>query len=235
MEWKDTAIVLNLNRYSDSLTIVSCLTSKYGVCKGAIKNTKNGRSSSAIGNIVSVSWRGRLEGHLGRFDIMSYESIYPFVYDNKEKMNSIMSLCDLFNTSLAPKEPNKVLYDYLEDFLYSIKYKEKDWLKRLLFIEVELLSHMGFGLDITKCAVSGETIGLEYISPKTGRAISKAIGDPYESKLFKLPKIFQDFTSSYNKDEMLYALKITKYFLEKNITLPESRKNLERSLEGSLV
>jgi DNA repair protein RecO (recombination protein O) len=233
MEWKDTGVVVHINHYNDNLMIVSCVTSKYGLCKGAVKNTKKIRGSISVGNIISMTWRGRLEDHLGKFAILSHESIYPFIYADQMRMVALMSLCDLFHISLAEKEPQKVLYNYLEDFLYSIKYSEKDWLKRLLFIELELLSHIGFGLDLTKCAVSGELENLKYISPKTGRAISESVGAPYKEKIFYLPEILKNFESDVY-DDLFYALKVTKYFLEKNINIPESRNKLEQILQKEI-
>lgn len=230
MEWKDTGVVVHLNYYNDNLIIVSCITSKYGLCKGAVKNTKKIRGSIAVGNIISVTWRGRLEDHLGKFTVLSHESIYPFIYADQVKMVSLMSLCDLFHISLAEKEPQKALYNYLEDFLYSIKYGDKDWLKRLLFIEIELLSHIGFGLDLSKCGVSGKSDDLKYISPKTGRAISGSVGDAYKEKIFYLPDILKDFNSDIY-DDLFYSLKITKHFLEKNLEIPESRNKLEQILQ----
>ncbi|MCH9754029.1 MAG: DNA repair protein RecO, partial [Alphaproteobacteria bacterium] len=189
--------------------------------------------SISLGNIISITWRGRLEDHLGKFNVLSHESVYPFVYANQMKMISLMSLCDLFYVALAEKEPQKVLYGYLEDFLYSIKYDESYWLNRLLFIELELLSHIGFGLDLEKCAVSNKSEGLSYISPKTGRAVSKEVGEQYKDKLFYFPKVLQDFESD-DIEELFYALKITKYFLEKNLDIPESRNKLEQILQKEI-
>ena len=231
MEWKDTAIVLNVHSYNDTLLIVSCLASKYGLCSGTVRNTKSGRNVVAVGNIISVSWRGRLESHLGQFNIASHESIYPFIYDNQEKMIAMISLCSIFHRSLAHKEPQKNLYNYLEDFLYAVKYDEKTWLKRLLFIELELLSHIGFGLDLDKCAISGDRDNLCYLSPKTGRALSREVGEQHKTKLFKLPEVFHDFDMDVSVEEMFYALKITKHFLEKNLEIPETRNKLEQILQ----
>jgi len=231
MEWKDTAIVIHVHSYNDELLIISCLSSKYGLCSGSMRNTKANRGVACIGNVISVTWRGRLETHLGKFAVNGHESIYPFIYHDERKMLAMVSLCELFYKNLSPKEPQKSLYRYLEDFLYSIKYDEENWLKRLVFIELELLSHVGFGLDLTKCAISGSVDNLIYLSPKTGRAISKEIGALYEGKLFKLPRLFYDFDGGFLTEELIYALRVTKHFLTKHLVISESRNKLEEILQ----
>ena len=190
MEWKDSAIILHRSKYSDKIMLLTCFSSQYGLSRGSIRNAKKNQSTTDVGNIVSLSWRGRLEEHLGRFSIESHESVYPFIYHDIAKMSAMSNLCEIFRYGLAPKEPNKVLYRYLEDFLYAMKYNESNWLQRMLFLEMEFLSHSGFGLDLSKCGVTGSASELAYISPKTGRAISQEIGNPYKEKLFKITGSF---------------------------------------------
>lgn len=224
MEWKDSAIILHRSKYSDKLMVLTCFSSKHGLARGAVGNNKKNQSITDVGNIVSLSWRGRLEEHLGKFKIESCETIYPFIYSDAVKMSAMINLCDIFRNVLAPKDPSKVLYGYLEDFLYSIKYNENNWLQRLLFLELEILSHSGFGLDLSKCAATGSEENLYYISPKTGKAISKEAGFPYDSKLFKMTETLKDIESEAGLADILESLSITQYFLEKHLNIPESRK-----------
>jgi len=232
MEWNDTLIVLNVHNYNDAIVIVSGLTNNYGVRSGSLKNSKATRNSIAIGNILAVSWRGRLENHLGHFKINSCESIYPFIYNINHKILAMMGACQLFYKGLPPKEPQKSLYAYLEDFLYALKYDDGQWLKRLLLLEMELLSGIGFGFDLNKCAVSGVVDNLSYLSPKTGRAVAELEGKPYANKLFRLPEIMKDINAETSTRDVIYSLKITRYFLDKYVEMPELRNNLELILQN---
>lgn len=224
MEWKDSAIILHRSKYSEKLMVLTCFSSRNGLSRGAISNAKKNQSITDVGNVVSVSWRGRLEEHLGRFSIESHETIYPFIYHDIAKMSALANLCELFRYGLAPKDPNKVLYGYLEDFLYAMKYNESNWLQRMLFLEMEFLSHSGFGLDLSKCGVAGGNEDLAYISPKTGRAISAEVGLPYKTKLFRMTQSLQRVDCEAGIEDVLESLKVTQYFLEKHFKIPESRK-----------
>jgi len=53
--------------------------------------------------------------------------------------------------------------------------------------EIGLLGELGFGLDLASCAATGATDDLVYVSPKTGRAVSRAAGEPYRDRLLVLP------------------------------------------------
>ena len=89
MEWKDSAIILHRSKYSDKIMVLTCFSSKHGLSRGSISNAKKNQSITDVGNIVSLSWRGRLEEHLGKFSIESHESVYPFIYHNIAKMSAM--------------------------------------------------------------------------------------------------------------------------------------------------
>jgi DNA repair protein RecO (recombination protein O) len=241
MEWEDSGIILGSHNYSDSLIIVSCLTNKYGLRRGSVRNAKNKKQQIYVGNVVTLSWRGRLEEHLGKFEIKSCESVYPFLYNNQKKLLSLLSICELLKSCLTEKEPQKDLYLYLEDFIYLLKFSEKEWLKVVILLEIDILAKLGFGFDVKSCAVSGTTENLEYLSPKTGRVVSKTVGKEYKDKLFKLPKIFIDHEHDPTIEEIVEALKITKYFFEKNLLklrgmkLPSIRNSLQQTLQNCVT
>ena len=237
MEWEDAAIIINAANYSDGLVILTTMTKMHGMRKAMVKNTKQNKALTYPGNVVNILWHGRLEEHLGSFIIKSCESIYPFVYHDRHKMLSLQSMCSLFALCLNEKERQQELYEGLEDFVYLIKFAERDWLKQVVILELRLLAMSGFGLDVDKCTVSGSTIDLLYLSPKTGKAVSAEAGEPYKDRLFSLPKIFTDYEYSPSNEELAYALNITKHFFEKNVLLlkrsplPPTRIMLQNSLQ----
>jgi len=122
-------------------------------------------------------------------------------------------------------------------FLHAIKHDD-DWLRKLVFLEMTLLGYIGCGLDLSECAVSKEQENLVYISPSTGRAVSKEAGRTYHDKLFLLPQfLISDDQTKPSLAELLYALNVTKYFFtkfmkaQKNLSIPKIRIMLEDILK----
>lgn len=237
MELEGQAIILESQEHLNDLLIISVLFERHGIRKGAIKNSKHNKAALAVGNILNLRWYARLENHLGSFNIKSFDTIAPFVYHNKKKLLSLLSICSLYKACLIEKEPQNNLFLQLENFLYALKFNNSLWLNMFAILELELLSKSGFGLDLTRCTLTGSVENLAYISPKTGKAVAKKPGERYKNKLFILPKLFIDPNESLTDNEIAYALQITRYFLEKNIfsikkeDFPILRKELEDILK----
>lgn len=240
MEWSDQGIVIAIDKYNEQSAIVSCLTQKRGLCRGFVKNTKSKTvlKSLFIGNIVHLSWSARLEQHLGNWKILSHETILPYFYHDQKKLTAVASICALTNTILLEKEGNEQIFLELGKFLYSMK-SDSNWPKNLVLLELLLLQHIGYGLDLSCCAASGVTDNLTYISPKSGRALSLDSGKPYHDKLFLLPRFFiAPELDPLDLDELIYALNVTKYFFEKfialqnNISIPKIRIILQDVLKA---
>jgi len=238
MEWSDHGVIIAINKYNEESAIVSCLTQKRGLCRGFIKNihSKTFSKSIFIGNIVHISWSARLEQHLGSWKILSYETLAPFFYHDNKKLTAVGSICAIINTLLAEQEQHEELFNELIKFLYSIKF-DNYWLKELIFLELSLLSDIGYRLDLSSCAVTGMNSNLKYISPSTGRAVCAEAGKNYSSKLFLLPKFLIDLSIEQpNREDIIYVLGITKHFFnkfissQKNLAIPKIRIMLENIL-----
>ena len=107
----------------------------------------------------------------------------------------------------------------------------KDWIKEYINWELLLLSEIGYGLDLSKCTVSGETKDLLYVSPKSGKAVSKKVGENYKNKLLNLPKFLIDKNINPEEDSLKKGIILTGYFLNKflknnNKKMPFYRKNI---------
>ena len=112
------------------------------------------------------------------------------------------------------------------------------WPSLMVRWELELLTDLGFGLDLNECAGTGSRDNLIYVSPKSGRAVSQGAGEPYKDKLLKLPLFLRaDGSASVSKDDLLSGMDLTGYFLEKyvysprGLKLPESRYRLQEYLK----
>lgn len=236
MDWESPAIVLGLQDYNGELMIMLTLTHEYGLRKGIVRSTKKNKPALAAGNLVKVKWQGRLEAHLGTFTIQSHESIAQFVYHERQKLLALLSICELFKLCLLEKEPQKFLYTQLEDFLYALRFHNPLWINLFAMLELELLSKVGFGLDLEKCAATGSTKDLAYISPWTGKAVSSISGEPYKTKLFPMPKLFLNPSEQAEEKDLALAMRITRYFFMKNVfagkqnQFPSARVALESTL-----
>ena len=127
------------------------------------------------------------------------------------KIYAIDSICSLCSIGLPEKAPHPQIFDALYKIFISIK--NDNWLKQYALFELLFLAQMGFGLDLTKCAVTGSRENLYYISPKTGRAVTKEVGNLYKNKLFIIPKFFLHEDVGASDDEIYSALMITGHFL----------------------
>ena len=229
MNLTDEGIAIGVKKFSYSTNLMKILTKDNGIYSGLIRIKKNqGNSGVNIpGNTLSVNWRARLSEHLGFFNtelIKSRSSNYLNSSINLEVLNSICSLMDIF----PEREECIDLYNIIEELLDNLN-NTRLW--PFLYIKFELLfiERMGYGLDLSSCAVNGSTDNLNWVSPKTGRAVSVIGAKGWEDRLLKLPEFLgQNEIKSVSKDDLLDSLKLTEFFLIKRV-YSQYAKNLSSS------
>ena len=229
MNLNDEGIAIGVKKFSDSTNLMKILTKDNGIYSGLIRIKKNqGNSGVNIpGNTLSVNWRARLSEHLGFFNtelIKSRSSNYLNSSINLEVLNSICSLMDIF----PEREECIDLYNIIEELLDNLN-NTRLW--PFLYIKFELLfiERMGYGLDLSSCAVNGSTDNLNWVSPKTGRAVSALGAKGWEDRLLKLPEFLgQNEIKSVSKADLLDSLKLTEFFLIKRV-YSQYAKNLSSS------
>ena len=229
MNLTDEGIAIGVKKFSDSTNLMKILTKDNGIYSGLIRIKKNqGNSGVNIpGNTLSVNWRARLSEHLGFFNtelIKSRSSNYLNSSINLEVLNSICSLMDIF----PEREECIDLYNIIEELLDNLN-NTRLW--PFLYIKFELLfiERMGYGLDLSSCAVNGSTDNLNWVSQKTGRAVSALGAKGWEDRLLKLPEFLgQNEIKSVSKADLLDSLKLTEFFLIKRV-YSQYAKNLSSS------
>lgn len=237
MEWKDTGIILSARKHGESSLIIRAFTPSRGVHAGLVRASKKSRNIYQVGNIVELSWKARLEEHLGNYICELKHSIAGYVLSDSARLIAMQSACTLVEQTMPERDPHPELYYVMEDFLLKLKQTNNQqlttnnhWLSSYILLEIELLRQLGYGLDLETCAATGTKEDLAYISPKTGRAVSKEAGDPYKDKLFKYPNLDSAETSL---EEIKNGLALTTHFLTKSLaeishkTMPECRTRLE--------
>ena len=238
MKWQDTGIVVSTKKYGESSLILNLFTENHGLHSGLIKfaNSKNTRNMYQVGNICTVEWTGRLEDQLGYYKSETEKYVSHNIINNSLKIDVLISLSSLLNKLLADRQVHSSLFLNTINFINYLNNNEKYWMLKYIRWELKFLSELGFGLDLTKCAVTGSKNDLQFISPKSGRAVSAEGAGEWRNKLFILPKFFLlDNEYTDDKSELLKGIKITTFFLNRYVSsigleLPDVRDRFTNKL-----
>ena len=244
MQIKGNGIILEKKKIGENSLLVKLFTQDQGIVHGAINNahSKQNARIAQLGNLVNFTWQARLIEHLGVFKIELVRPISFKIFSSQFKMHIIQSMLAIIAFALPEGVCEQPIYNRLIEFLDKLSYSDElgtiymDYLQ----FEIMILSDLGFKIDVDSCAVTNKTDNLFYISPKTGRAVTKEIGLAFHDKLFILPDYFVS-PRTISLGEMLIGLRITGYFLQKNIfhlkreNSLEIRDNLIRHIESKLI
>ena len=229
--WDDEGLILSSINYSETSLILKVFTRNHGVQKGFVRGAKSKKKSNIYegGNLVNISFKSRTEDMLGIF-LVDLIKLMPLLYLNDlKKFSCIISIINLLEFSLLENETETELYFFTKNLINKIFSNEEGWIEEYIRWEVYLLKKIGFGLELSKCILSNKKTNLSYVSPKSGCAVNKEAGKPWEKKLLELPK-FLISDDKANSSELSKGFKITTYFLTKfansiDKILPFTRSN----------
>lgn len=224
MEWIDEGIVLSAQPHGETSVIVTLLTATHGRHAGLVSGGQSGRHQATlmIGNHVSVRWRARLADHLGNFSMeVITPTAAPWLCD-PEILALIASAAAVTEASLPERQPMAALYDGLLA-LFSIQNRSL-WGPAYISWEIGVLKALGYGMDLSCCALTGVCDGLAYISPRTGRAVTAEAAAPYKDKLLPLPA-FLCGAANWGDEDIVKGLDLTGHFLSQNVFAhPQNRR-----------
>jgi DNA repair protein RecO (recombination protein O) len=232
MNWTDTAFVLGTRRYGESGLIVELLTRERGRHAGLVRGGQSPRRRALVqpGNEVAATWRGRLPEHLGTLDCELLRAHAAQFLDDPDRLAALNSAVALLLAALPERQPHADCHASFAALLQRLE-TTKDWPRAYVVWECELLASVGFGLDLARCAVRGTNRDLAYVSPRTGRAVSRDIGAPYEDRLLPLPAfLWRDAPAA--PADIVAGLSLTRHFLRVHVLepqrsgLPEARERL---------
>jgi len=242
MEWRDTGFVLAARRHGETSLIVELLTAEHGRHAGLVRGGQSPRRRALLqpGNRVAASWRGRLPEHLGTLDCELIEAHAARLLDDPDRLAALSAATSLLATALPEQEPHGDLYRSFAGLLQALD-SGPLWALSYVTWECELLAGLGFGLDLTRCAATGANEDLAYVSPRTGRAVSRAAGRPYHDKLLPLPGFLWHpgrTERPASRADIVAGLALTQYFLLHHVLaphggkLPEARERLADRMRG---
>ena len=236
MEWTDDAIVLDVRPHGETSAIVSLLTRDQGRHPGLVRGGAGKRMRGVLqpGNRVRATWRARLADHLGTYSLEPLHGYAAAVLTDALRLAGLSAACAVAERSLPEREAHAVIHDGLLVLLDSLA--TEDWPTVYVKWELGLLAEIGYGLDLSECAATGANDDLAWVSPRTGRAVSRAAGEPYQDKLLALPAFLLNPGGIGGAGEIAAGLKLTGYFLERNLfaphgaSLPAARQRLAERL-----
>lgn len=222
MDWIDEGIVLGARPHGENAAIVTLLTREHGRHMGLVHGgaSRSKRPLLQAGNRVKAEWRARLSEHLGSYSCEMVTAHAALLLDDPLKLTGLTAACAVADGVLPEREPHAAVFAGFEALL--IAFESEAWPVVLVHLELGLLKELGFRLDLEKCAVSGIGEELIYVSPRSGRAVSREAGAPYAEKLLALPG-FLAGGEDYGPSEILCGLELTGYFLERHLFWPHNR------------
>ena len=167
-----------------------------------------------VGAQLDLTWSARLEDHRGSFKVELVRARTVNAMNDRILTAGLTTVRTILSRVLPERHAYDNFYRTTEDLLDLLS-QPKVWPLAYLHWELELLSVLGYGLDLSKCAISGCTDNLRYVSPRTGRAISEQAAGVWAPKLLNLPPII--LKGSQNSGSIIDGLKLTGYFLTKKV------------------
>jgi DNA repair protein RecO (recombination protein O) len=221
MEWTDEGIILGTRRHGETSAIVEAMTRGHGRHLGLVRGGRSSRMSPLLqpGNAVQLTWRARLDEHLGNFAIEATELHAARMMDNRSALFGLTHVAGLIRL-LPERDKHSGVYEAL---CVMMRHFDEPLLAGPLTVRFEaaMLGELGFGLDLSSCAATGSNEMLTHVSPKSGRAVSAAAAAPYADRLMPLPAFMtRADVGAVQPDELRQGMMLTGYFLRRHVYEP---------------
>lgn len=232
MEWVDDAIVLGARPFGEGKLVAEVFARAHGRYGGVVHA---GRKSTPIlqsGNIVHCGWKARLSEQLGFFQPLELSEPHATrLLDDPIALAGLSSAVSLVRGATPERQAYPNLYDALLVLVEAMPQNEI-WPALYARFELGLLAALGYGLDLTRCAVTGETGNLGWVSPRTGRAATVEAGAPHADVLLRLPPFLTDPEAELASGDVADAFALAGFFLERRVFdakgegMPQARRRL---------
>jgi DNA repair protein RecO (recombination protein O) len=216
MQWDGEGLIVGVRRHGESSVIAEVMVEGRGRQLGLIRGGRSSKLAATLqpGNSVQVSWRARLEEHLGTFTLELLEARAAGLIADRLKLYASQIVCEHLRL-LPERDP----HDRLLGIAIRILDQEGTPVElgaSVARFELILLDELGFGLDLSSCAATGVTRDLSHVSPKSGRAVSRAAAEPYLNRLLRLPPFLVGYADP-TPDDVADAFRLTGHFLDMHV------------------
>jgi DNA repair protein RecO (recombination protein O) len=224
MEWEDDAFVLSARSHGETGAIVELLTAERGkfvahVAGGASRKMKPFLQAGAK---VIARYRSRVSDQLGSVVLEPVGEGPAALFDDPLALAGLASAAAVAAGALPEREPHPGAYHALEALIGALAHPDI-WPAVYVRFEAGLLQDLGFEMDFSRCTVTGSTDDLIYVSPRTGRAVSRAAGEPYKDRLLALPLFLLSAQGGLREGDIRAGLDLTAHFLEQQVFGPMNR------------
>ncbi|MEP0943541.1 MAG: DNA repair protein RecO [Rhizobiaceae bacterium] len=240
MEWTDEAIVLGVRKHGETTVIAELMTRDRGRHLGLVQGGRSRTMRPVLqpGNSVRVTWRARLDEHLGQFRIEPERLRAAELMENAHGIYALQTLASHLRL-LPERDAHMALYETLSIVLDNLQ--AADIAAELVVrFELAMLDELGFGLDLSACAATGTRQNLVYVSPRTGRAVSHEAGQPWADRMLMLPSFLLERDlerlESASLEDIEAGFALTKHFFWRNIhgprgiEIPPERESLLKAV-----
>jgi DNA repair protein RecO (recombination protein O) len=233
MQWTDEGIVLSAKRHGEANAILELMTREHGRHLGLVRGGAGSRMRPVLqpGNSVNAVWRARLDEHLGNYTIEALRLRSSISMGASHAVYGVTHVAALARL-LPERDPHQSVHAALEEIMDRLDDAHRAGPLVARF-ELALLAELGFGLDLAQCVVTGGKSDLLYVSPKSGRAVSREAGEPWRDKLMRLPAFLADMDTVEEPSpaDVADAFEITGFFLARHVfeprglALPDARRH----------
>ncbi len=182
------------------------------------------------GNLIEARWVARLPDQLGSLTGELVHATAAAAMQDRLALAVLSAACATAAGALPEREPHRRVFGGLLRVLARLA-AGSAVLTDLVRWELELLAELGFGLDLALCAVTGSATDLAYVSPRTGRAVSRQAAGAWAERLLKLPA-FLAGNAAADMPAWRDGLALTGHFLardafgSRHLPLPPARVRL---------
>lgn len=240
MNFEDDAIVLSAKPYAETGAIVHVLTSEHGHMAAHIAGGASRRMKPILqmGSRVLFKYKARTSEQLGSATIEALDGDQQDLLEHPMALLGLQCACLITQDSLSEREPQASVFHAFTTLMGIMPFDDI-WPAIYVRFEAGLLEAMGFGLSLSSCAVTGDVDDLIYVSPRSGRAVSRRAGEAFKDKLLKLPRFLLSSQGGIENHDIANGIALTGYFLERHVynpqnkPLPEVRSRLLQAMSGA--
>jgi DNA repair protein RecO (recombination protein O) len=224
MEWTDEGRIIAVRSHGETSAVVEVLTAANGRHAGLVRGGRSRTMRPVLqpGNRVRAVWRARLEEHLGNFQIEADQLSAGQLMEDPLALSGLNAACAMASACLPEREAHPAVADAFEVLIEALEHPDL-WPALYVRWEAGLLADLGYGLDLRRCAATGQEHDLVYVSPKSGRAVCREAGKPYHDRMLGLPG-FMTGQGDLEPGDIAAGLKLTAHFIQRRVLWPADKQ-----------